>query len=48
MAIKIYDNYFSLIIKVDSIKRIYGEKNFGAYLKEFFPNSVEKIKTDLK
>ena len=44
MAIKIYDNYFSLIIKVDSIKRIYGENNFGAFLKEFFPKPVEKIK----
>ena len=45
MAIKIYDNYFSLIIKVDSIKRIYGENNFGAFLKEFFPKPVEKRKT---
>lgn len=48
MAIKIYDNYFSLIIKVDSIKRIYGENNFGAFLKEFFPKPVEKIKTEVK
>lgn len=48
MAIKICDNYFSLIIKVDSIKRIYGENSFGAFLKEFFPKPVEKIKTEVK
>lgn len=37
MAIKIYDNFYSIIIKVDSIIRIYGENGLETFLKEFFP-----------
>ena len=44
MAIKIYDNFYSVIIKVDSIMRIYGENGFEAFLKEFFPEPPKKKK----
>lgn len=37
MAIEIYDNWHSIIIKVDSIIRIYGDDGLEAFLKEFFP-----------
>lgn len=37
MAIKIYDNWHSIIVKADSIVRIYGENGLEAFLKDFFP-----------
>lgn len=39
MAIKIYDNWHSIIVKVDGILRIYGENGLEAFLKDFFPGS---------
>lgn len=37
MAIEIYDNWHSIIVKADSIMRIYGENSLEAFLKDFFP-----------
>lgn len=43
MTIKIYDSFYSIIIKVDSIIWIYGENGLETFLKEFFPKPF-KIK----
>lgn len=47
MAINIYDKWYSVIINVDSIIRIYGENGLGVFLEEFFskPYKKEKKKT---
>lgn len=47
MAIKIYNSFYSIIIKVDSIIRIYGENGLDTFLKEFFPKPF-KIKEKKK
>lgn len=44
MAIEMYDNWYSIIIKMDSIARIYGENGFKAFLKEFFPEPPKKMR----
>ena len=32
-----YDNWHSIIVKVDSIMRIYGDNGLETFLKDFFP-----------
>lgn len=44
MAINIYDKWYSVIINVDSIIRIYGENGLEVFLEEFLPNPYKKEK----